>query len=276
MMHLVSPRMTGLRTQAALAAWCVLMLLAGCSNGPVSSFDELGNDANTRGFGRKYSQATEENEFVFGVGDEVLLEVPEEPRLSGKFSIRTDGNFSYGWLGDIMGAGLTPAQLKQKLVGRLALYLKLPEVTVGVGAIRSKRFYVAANDVRMGGVIIKSMEYQGDVVLFDVFVQMGAPSSLLDDETHLKIIRGDPRSPRVLTVNVRDIYEKGLTGGNVQIRPDDIIFVPPTWIGHVNSAIAGVAAPFQSLFTISRAIVTVDYSVRILTGDAAYGRGYAF
>ncbi|MSR75390.1 MAG: hypothetical protein EXS14_07970 [Planctomycetes bacterium] len=270
------------KARRALKLVCVLiaatgfLLLQACSNGPGSTFDELGADGNTRGFGRKYSQDPEENEFVFGVGDEVLIEVPDEPKLSGRFAIRNDGNFSFAWMGDILGAGLTPSQLKKKVTGRLALYLKDPEVVLGVGEVQSKRYYIAAPDIRLGGSIIKSMEFRGDVVLFDVFVQMGAPSSLLDDDKHVKIIRGDPRQPRVLTVNVTEIYKKGLTGGNIQIRPDDIIYVPPTWIGHVNSAIAGISAPFQSLFTISRAVVSVNYSVRILSGDATFAMGGAF
>ncbi len=259
-----------------LATAAGLLLFQACSNGPVSTFEELGADGNTRGFGRKYSQNPEENEFVFGVGDEVLLEVPDELKLSGSFPIRNDGYISFAWAGDIVAAGLTPSQLKQKLTGRLALYLKDPSVVVGVGNVQSKRYYVAAPDVRQGGDIIKAMEYKGDVVLFDVFVQMGAPSSLLDDEKHVKIIRGDPRQPRVLIVNVGDIYKKGLTGGNIQIQPDDIIYIPPTWIGHVNSTISGVAAPFQSIFTISRTIGAVDQSWRILSGDGGYSRGYAF
>lgn len=257
---------------------CVIALLAfsACSNGPTSTFQELGDDGNTKGFGRRFAQDPEENEFVFGVGDEVLLEVIEEPRLTGHFVIRNDGIFSFGWVGEVTGAGLTPLQLRKKLEGRLALYLKQPEVTVGVGRVQSKQFYVAANDIRFGGVILKSMPYEGDVVLFDVFVKMGAPSSLLDDETHLKIIRGDPRKPQVFTVNVKDIYQKGLTGGNIQIRPDDIIYVPPTWIGQINGVIAGISVPFQSLFNISRTVVTVDYTVKILTGDTSYNRGFVF
>jgi polysaccharide export outer membrane protein len=253
-----------------------LCAFAACSNGPVSTFEELGADGNTKGFGRRFSQDPEENEFVFGVGDEVLLEVLGEDRLTGRFAIRNDGIVSLGWVGEVTAAGLTPVQLRRKLEGRLALYLKDPTVTVGVGQVKSKQFYVAANDVRFGGVVLKALPYDGDVVLLDVYVKMGAPSSLLDDETHLKIIRGDPRKPQVFTVNVKDIYSKGLTGGNIQIRPDDIVYVPPTWMGQVNNVIAGVSAPFQSLFNISRTVMSVDYTVRILSGDNAYNRGYVF
>jgi polysaccharide export outer membrane protein len=268
---------TGIRGRK-LRAMGVLALcaFAACSNGPVSTFEELGVDGNTKGFGRRFSQDPEENEFVFGVGDEVLLEVLGEDRLTGRFAIRNDGIVSFGWVGEVTAAGLTPMQLRRKLEGRLALYLKDPTVTVGVGQVKSKQFYVAANDVRFGGVVLKALPYDGDVVLLDVYVKMGAPSSLLDDETHLKIIRGDPRKPQVFTVNVKDIYSKGLTGGNIQIRPDDIVYVPPTWMGHVNNVIAGVSVPFQSLFNISRTVMSVDYTVRILSGDNAYNRGYVF
>lgn len=261
-----------MRNRAAPAALIVLASLWGCaSNGPTSTYEELGQDANTRGFGRLYPQDPDENAFVFGVGDEVVVNVADTPEMSGKFPVRQDGMITLQLVNDVAAAGETTEGLRRKIELRLAAFLRDPQVTVGVGLIQSKHIFIGSQNPLTGGTVLKKLPYEGDTTLLDIYVAMGAPSSLLDDDTHVRIIRGDPRSPRVMIINVKEIVELGYTGGNIQIRPDDMVFVPPTWLGRINAAIAGISAPFQSLFTISRSIVAVDYSVRIIQGDTGSG-----
>lgn len=236
-------------------------------NGPTSSYEELGEDAVTRGFGRQFPHDPTENDFVFGAGDQVLLLVEEEePKMfSGEYVIRQDGKITLPLVNDVLAGGLTPDQLRRKLEGRLRMYMHDPKVTVAPGLIVSRRFYVAAPNLTTGGTVIFSQPYKGDTTLFDVFVAMGSPSSLMDDDTHVKVIRGDPRNPRVLTVNMRELYTKGYTGGNIQIQPDDIVYVPPTLLGRFNSLISGLAIPINNLF---RASITYWRGQQLLQGDA--------
>lgn len=251
--------------------------LAGCSNGPNSTFTELGQDGNTMGFGRKFPSDPNENAFTFGVGDTVVIGVADEAELTGTHVVRQDGYITLPLVRDVKVGGLTTHQIEQKLERSLALFLRNPSVTISVGNVVSKKYFVGAVNPATGGVLFSSVPYVGDTVLFDVWVAMGSPSTILDDDAHVKVIRGDPRHPRVLVVNVKDIYEKGLTGGNVQIQPDDIVFVPPTLIGKFNQLVAGFSVPFQNLFTVTRSITELDFTVRVLQGDdASFGRGRAF
>jgi len=252
----------------------VLLFLPGCGlNGPTSTFQELGQNANTRGFGRQFPQDPNENAFTFGVGDSLVVAVAGTPEFSGGHVIRSDGAITMPLVNDLIAAGLTTEQLATKLEMLLALYVRDPQVTVSVGKVVSKAFYVSGQNPATGGTVVKRVSYVGDITVFDAWVQMGSPSSLLDDEKHLRVIRGDAREPTVYVINMAEMYKDGLMGGNIQIRPDDIIFVPPTIVGHLNTFIAGISLPFESLFRVSRAIIELDTSIRIIQGDATFRRG---
>ncbi len=261
-------RRGGWAGHALLAA--VLLVCTGCNiNGPQSTAAELGQDLNTDGFGRRFA-STSENEFTFGPGDSMVISVADTPEFSGVHVIRTDGRITLPLFNDVVAAGLSTNQLSQKLTTLFALYAKDPKVTVSVQSVVSKSFFIAARDPT-GALILRKVPYVGDVVLIDVMA--GIPISALADSTAVKIIRGDPREPVVHTINVKRIIMLGETGGNLQIRPDDIIMMPPTILGKLNIWLTSITLPFQGLFRATSTAVRLDQQVRILSGDQTFNRG---
>jgi polysaccharide export outer membrane protein len=251
----------------------------GCSySGPTSTFEELGTEANTKGFGDLYPPDNRETgEFTFGIGDQILVSVPGSPEFDGPYVVRQDGKIFVQIVGDMEAAGLTTAEIKRKFENKLSVYLKPGfAVTVGVGNVISKVYYVAAHNPTVGGYLVRKLQHPGNLTLFDVWVNMGTPSTLLDDDTHVKVIRGDPRRPEVRTINVREILVAGRTAGNIQVKPNDIVYVPTTVFGKFNEVMQGIALPFSGLFRISSSIVQVDRSVRVIQGDsnASFGGYY--
>jgi hypothetical protein len=257
-------------------ALAVATMLSGCaSNGEISTYEELGPEANTKGFGDLYPADRIDNDFTFGLGDVVLVQTENEPLLTGPFTVRIDGKITLPTIGDIMVAGLTTEQVKRKLENKVAVYLKEVIVTIGVGQIQSKKYYIAAQNPATGGFAVAEVAYPGNVTLFDVWVRMGSPSTLLDDECHMKVLRCDPRNPDVKTINIREMLVSGYSGGNIQIRPNDIVYVPPTLWGRVNAFVQGVTVPLNGLFRVTNTIGQVDRTVRIIEGDdTLYGGGY--
>jgi polysaccharide export outer membrane protein len=250
---------------------------AGCaSNAPTSTFEELGPDANTIGFGRRFPADPEDRLFTFGPGDEVVLRVADEPTLDGVFVVRPDGYITLPLVDDLQVAGLTPGQVKEKLETRLLKYIRVPQVTVGTGRITSKHYFVVAPEETRGGYRIARIPHTGDVTLLEAFVEMGAPSSALEDDEYVRVIRADPRRPVRHVINLREIFLEGRSGGNIQIYPDDIVVVPASWLGRLSNFVAGMTAPFRSLFTLSRSVVEIDYGVRTIQGDTNFRRGRAF
>jgi polysaccharide export outer membrane protein len=263
--------------RTTLAGLLAALAMTGCATRP-STFAELGPEANTRGFGEMYPPDSG-GEFTFGIGDTVGLLVQNNPDLSGPFLIRMDGKITLNVIGDVLVAGLTPEQVRQKLEAKVAVYMRSPVITVTPTAIVSKRFYVAAMNPMRGGYIVRQVPYRGDMTLFEVWTRyMGTPSTSLDDDQHVKVIRPDPRHPVVRVINIREMLECGYSGGNIQIKPNDIVYVPPTVWGRVAQATAAIAAPFQGLFYLTNVYAQLDYLAAIVSGDAdlAYGGFYGF
>ena len=200
-------------SRSALAA-LLGVLLAGCAvNREPSTFEELGQDANTLGFGRLYPQDPNETDLQLGVGDTLLVTVEDAENLTGPRVIRQDGKITLPVIGDVMAAGLTSTEIQKKVETLLAVYLHEPKVTVAVETVVSKRYFVGALNPATGGATFLAVPYQGDTTLFDAWVGMGSPATPLDDDCHVKVIRGGVRDPRVLVVNIREMYTLGLHRG---------------------------------------------------------------
>ncbi len=252
-------------------------LLGGCAgNGEPSTYKELGPDANTTGFGDLYPPDPVEGDITFGVGDTILVETQNNAQLTGPFVVRMDGKVNIPVLGEMMAAGLTPEQFKRKLENKVSLYMKDPVISVGAGAIVSKKFFVAAQNYGTGGYIVKQVPYPGNITLFEVWVRVNSPSSLLDDDCHVKVIRMDPRHPSVKVINVREMLVEGRSGGNIQIKPNDVVYFPPTFWGKINSFLAGISLPFTGLFRVTSVVSETDRAIRIIDGSGGgrYGGGY--
>jgi polysaccharide biosynthesis/export protein len=80
--------------------------------------------------------------YVIGPGDLLAIDVWNEPEITGKAPVRTDGKITVALLGEVQASGLTPKVLQETLSQRLHQYLKEPAVTVAVEQMNSHRFSV--------------------------------------------------------------------------------------------------------------------------------------
>jgi polysaccharide biosynthesis/export protein len=72
------------------------------------------------------------SEYTVGVGDLLNIEVWEQPGMSGKMPVRTDGRISLPFLNDVEAAGKTPVQLAGEIETGLKSVILNPKVTVVV------------------------------------------------------------------------------------------------------------------------------------------------
>lgn len=88
--------------------------------------------------------------YVIGAGDNLAVNVFNEPKFSGTLPVRPDGMISISLLGDIPAAGFTPMQLGAEITTRLKKLITDPSVTVSVLAINSKRIYLVGEVGHVG------------------------------------------------------------------------------------------------------------------------------
>lgn len=88
--------------------------------------------------------------FAIGPEDILVIRVWREPELSSGVQVRPDGKITLPLVGEIEAAGLTPEELKVKVVEALSEFINKPEVMVQVQAVLSRRFHITGQIIRPG------------------------------------------------------------------------------------------------------------------------------
>ncbi|KHE91574.1 MAG: hypothetical protein SCABRO_02683 [Candidatus Scalindua brodae] len=163
--------------------------------------------------------------------DVIEVSVADNPDLRVRVIIRPDGNIFFPLLGDVYVEGLTPLEIREKIHKLLGRYLKeLPEESVSVAVIgfNSKKVYIY--DYGRG---IKEIPFTGNLTVLDAITQSGMLSRT-SNQRKIKVIRGESdvvEKPQKFSVNLKKIIYDGKTARNIVLRPDDIVYIPPTLLG---------------------------------------------
>lgn len=221
------------------------LALGGCVNGPNSPYEAYGDRVNTEGFGHKYAQPEDEEALVMSPGDTISVQIARNPEISTVQQIRFEGVIQMAYVGDVKVAGLTPLQIRDKLTVLMSPFIRDVVIEVAPLEITSKNVYLFSTD-QFDNILVEALPVTGDMTLVDLFARLGGMPDGADDE-HVRLLRGDPRHPKVYNINFRDLAENGYTAANVRIRPDDMIWLPPTFFFRITQNVNKFTRPLQEL-----------------------------
>ncbi len=169
--------------------------------------------------------------YVIGAQDVLSVTVFDQNDLSGKYTVETDGTFTFPLIGRIKAGGLTLREFEAVLRGKLADgYFKNPQVSVGVEQYRSQRIFVVG-EVRNPGTV----PLTGGMTLIEAIARAG--STLPSASGEVVVVRPkqpNPRNPvlpgesagsEVLTSTIKDL-QSGNLSRNLELRDGDTLFVP--------------------------------------------------
>ena len=92
------------------------------------------------------------DDYAIGAQDVLVITSYDQPELSGRFAVETDGTFTYPLIGRLRAGGRTlrevEADLKQRLVDQG--FFRNPQVRVAIGTYRSQRIFILG-EVRSPG-----------------------------------------------------------------------------------------------------------------------------
>ena len=109
-------------------------------------------------------------EYLIGPQDVLTVTVWDSPDLSGKFTVETDGSFTFPLIGRVKAGGLTLRQFEAELKKKLADgYFKNPQVSVAVETYRSQRIFIVG-EVRNPG----TYPLTGDMTLIEAIARAGS------------------------------------------------------------------------------------------------------
>ena len=197
--------------------------------------------------------------FVLHPGDALsVVIVPEgntADRVERTLTIRPDGKINLPFLGDVKVAGFTPEEVDLILTKRLKDFFASVDVTVNVTSFSGHRYYVIG-EVRNPG-----------------YFQMPKPTTVLDAVTiaggatkraslnHVKIVRGDPTSPEIIRVKLKDIEFKGDTQTNYVLQDQDVVVVPPTVFAKTGYFFRKILFPFSDVIALVLSALGTMYFV---------------
>lgn len=158
--------------------------------------------------------------YVIEPPDSFRIICPAAPEIHNTtVTLRPDGYVTLYLLGDVFAAGKTPTQLAAEIQEKLLRYYEDVTVQIEVTAFRSKVYYLA------GETAAGRRPYTGKDTVLDAVI--GAiPRTAWPEYAILLRPNEEGQLIRRMTINLKDLYEKGDLKYNVTLEEGDIIYIP--------------------------------------------------
>lgn len=186
-------------------------------------------------------------EYRLQVHDVVEVKFWGIEELDQRVRIRPDGKISLPYVDDVEAAGLTPAELDERLVEAYAPELARPEITVVV-AETGALVYVGG-EVGDEGVV----SLRGGLTMLQAIQAAGGFTTTARRREVLLIRRPAGGEPIARSVNLRPVLSGADPGLDLPLEASDIIFVPRTKIANVNLFVQQYVNQILPLQTIAAA-----------------------
>jgi polysaccharide export outer membrane protein len=169
-------------------------------------------------------------DYVIGPQDVLSITVFDQKDLDGRYTVETDGTFTFPLVGRVSAGGTTVRQFEAALRAKLANgYFKNPQILVKIEEYRSQRVFVMG-EVRTPGTVALT----GGMTLIEALARAG--STLPSASGEVAVVRPrhgvkGPISPdeddnaEVIRISLRRL-ESGSRSQNLELKDGDTIFVP--------------------------------------------------
>lgn len=158
--------------------------------------------------------------YRIGPEDVVQVSVWNNEAMSRTAPIRPDGKISLPLLNDVQAAGLTPMELREQLMQRLAEYMPHPEVAVVVTEVRSFKVTVIGQVPRADRYELKSA-----ATVMDVLAMAGGFTEFAS-RSRIVVLRASGDRTERIPFDYDKVRSGDPSQANFRLRPGDIILVP--------------------------------------------------
>ena len=179
-----------------------------------------------------------QSQYVLGPQDQLRITVFDEPELTNTYRVEGDGFITFPLINRVAAAGLTPAELQDRIRTHLANgYLKNPTVRVEIEQYKSQ-YVIVGGEVRMPGKIPMT----GTMTLPEALAAAGSPTAAASTEvivTHARKPIADgasDKAPDSIHVNLKKL-QLGTAGQDILLQDGDTIFVPKAQTFYINGLV---------------------------------------
>jgi len=158
--------------------------------------------------------------YTIGEQDVLNIDVWQEKELSGPAVVRPDGKITMPLVGEIYVVGMTPVQLQSELMKKLEPYVTVPQVTVAVHEINSRKVYVMGQVGHEGVYHINST-----TTVSQIIVQAGGLHEYAK-RNKIYVLRSVGGKQIRLPFNYNAFIKGQKNGQDFALRPGDTVVVP--------------------------------------------------
>lgn len=158
--------------------------------------------------------------YVIGTDDLLSIVYWKDKDMSADAQVRPDGRIALPLINEVVAAGLTPDQLREKLSEESKKYMEDANITVVVRQINSRRVFIT-------GEVNKPGPYP--LTASTSVMQLIAMAGGLREYANSKkiiIMRTEKGRPISLAFNYRDVTAGKKLEQNVELKPGDTVVVP--------------------------------------------------
>jgi polysaccharide export outer membrane protein len=158
--------------------------------------------------------------YVIGPEDELAVTFWRESELSAEVIVRPDGKISLPLLNEIVAAGLTPEQLRTRIIERARSFIENPSASVIVRAIKSRKVFVTGAVSKPGSYALAAPT----TVLQLIALAGGLTEWAKSDR--IVVVRGSGVRQVALAFNYADVGRRKNLSQNILLEPGDTVMVP--------------------------------------------------
>ena len=196
---------------------CAVSFFAVIVSGPACAQDQAPSNGHAAPNGQAAPQF---DEYRIGPEDALQIVVWKNEPMSRTVPVRPDGMISLPLLNDMKAAGLTPMELRDLLVKRLAEYIPMPEVSVILTEVRSFKVSVIGEVARPARYELKSW-----TTVLDVLALAGGLNQFAS-RSRIVILRPNGKAMTRIPFNYNKVISAGGEDENFYLQNGDIILVP--------------------------------------------------
>jgi polysaccharide export outer membrane protein len=160
------------------------------------------------------------NDYVIGEQDVLTIIVWKERELSGQVVVRPDGKITLPLVNEIKVVGMTPAQLQLLLTEKFKPFVNIPQVTVEVNQINSRKVYLIGEVQKTGTFPVNS-----STTVLEVIAQAGGLRDFAKRKD-VYILRNVGGKQTRYPFSYDDVIRGRKTEQNILLQPGDLIVVP--------------------------------------------------
>lgn len=159
-------------------------------------------------------------EYVIGPDDLLSIMFWQKDIPSLEVTVRPDGKISLPLLNDVQASGLTPLQLRDRLMAAATQFQQDPNVAVVVRQINSRKVYVSGQVNKPGPYPLT-----GPMTVLQALSLAGGLQQYAKSKD-IAILRPENGHTVVLSFNYKDVMSRKNLQQNIELKPGDTIAVP--------------------------------------------------